>query len=174
MASVTYTIASCSLGYLLVAATSRGICAVRLGDTAADLEVAFLRDYPFAVAQNGTETDTEMAAWIATLQRYLEGQPVALDLPLDVSATTFQQRVWDALRAIPYGETRTYGEIAHSLQQPGGSRAVGHACGANPVALIIPCHRAIRADGGAGGYRWGLTRKQALLALEQGQSRSAV
>ncbi|HLY32779.1 MAG TPA: methylated-DNA--[protein]-cysteine S-methyltransferase, partial [Ktedonobacterales bacterium] len=89
-----------------------------------------------------------------------------LDLPLDVRATAFQRRVWTALQAIPYGETRSYQQIAEAIGQPGAVRAVGQACASNPAALVIPCHRAVRRDGGLGGYRWGLARKRALLARE--------
>ena len=101
------------------------------------------------------------------VMRYLDGRQTALDLPLDVQATAFQWRVWRALQSIPYGETRTYSQIARMLGNPKAQRAVGHACATNPVSLVIPCHRAVRTDGGLGGYRWGLERKERLIAQEK-------
>ncbi|GIL08513.1 MAG: hypothetical protein BroJett033_0240 [Chloroflexota bacterium] len=160
---IHYTIVSCPLGNLLVAATRRGVCAVSLGDTPAYLEAELRADYPAAeIARD----DTDLGEWVAALTAYLEGQEPRLDLPLDVQATAFQWRVWQALRAIPAGETRTYGEIARSIGSPQAARAVGSACANNPVALIIPCHRAVRGDGSLGGYRWGLARKESLLEQE--------
>ena len=98
---------------------------------------------------------------------YLDGEKTGLNLPLDIQATAFQQQVWRMLRTIPYGETRTYQQVAQALGKDGSSRAVGTACGANPVALVIPCHRVLRKDGGLGGYSWGLERKQSLLDMER-------
>ena len=100
----------------------------------------------------------------------VDGTSLARDLPLDLIGTAFQQRVWRMLQAIPEGETRTYGQLAAALGSPGGARAVGSACGKNPVAVIVPCHRVIRDDGSLGGYRWGLARKQELLARERGDA----
>ncbi len=99
--------------------------------------------------------------------QHLDGQQLHLDLPIDIRATAFQHRVWQQLRAIPYGETRSYGEIAERLGLPRGARAVGRACATNPVSLVVPCHRAVRADGDLGGYRWGVDRKKRLLAHER-------
>ena len=107
--------------------------------------------------------------WIAALQEYLAGRRIEIDLPLDVLATAFQWRVWRRLQAIPTGETRTYQQMATDLEQPSASRAVGRACATNPVAPIVPCHRAVRKDGGLAGYRWGLHRKEALLEMERRQ-----
>src|SRR6266576_3403655 len=103
------------------------------------------------------------AATVAALLRYLDGRAEPLDLPLDVRATAFQRRVWEALRRIPYGATRSYAEIARTIGKPSATRAVARACATNPAALVIPCHRVVRADGGLGGYRWGVARKRALL-----------
>lgn len=161
---ISYTIVDSRLGRLLVAATERGVCAVSLHDSDAVLEAELARDYPKAELNRGDSVPQE---WIDALLNFLNGRSRDLNLPLDVQATEFQQRVWDALRAIPYGSTLTYGELASALGYPKtAARAVGHACAVNPVSLAIPCHRAIRNDGGLGGYRWGLDRKRALLAQE--------
>jgi AraC family transcriptional regulator of adaptative response/methylated-DNA-[protein]-cysteine methyltransferase len=106
---------------------------------------------------------------VGAVLRHLSGELPHLELPLDVRATAFQRRVWEHLRTIPYGETRTYQQIAAELGRPGGTRAVGRACATNPVALAVPCHRVVRGDGGLGGYRWGAERKAALLAQERSQ-----
>jgi AraC family transcriptional regulator of adaptative response/methylated-DNA-[protein]-cysteine methyltransferase len=121
-------------------------------------------EYPHAqLARN----DGALIPWVQAVVDYLAGQQVQLDVPLDVQATAFQWRVWEALRAIPYGSTRTYHEIATKVGNPKAARAVGHACATNPVSLVIPCHRAVRAGGGLGGYRWGLERKRRLLTQEK-------
>ncbi|HEX8090121.1 MAG TPA: methylated-DNA--[protein]-cysteine S-methyltransferase [Blastocatellia bacterium] len=165
---ISYTIVDSTLDRLLVAATGRGICAVSLHDADAVLEAELARDYPKAELRR---EDGGLDEWVGALLGYLGGRSSDLDLPLDVPATEFQQKVWDALRAIPYGSTRTYGELAGVLGYPRtAARAVGHACATNPVSLVIPCHRAIRNDGGLGGYRWGLDRKRALLAQERSVS----
>ncbi len=163
---IHYTVVQCPLGYLLVAATARGVCAVSLGDTPNDLEAALHADYP---AASITRDDEDLGEWVGALLAYLEGQEPHLDLPLDVQATAFQWRVWQVLRAIPLGETRSYSAIARAVGSPKAARAVGHACANNPVALVIPCHRAVREDGTLGGYRWGLARKAALLKQEAEQ-----
>jgi AraC family transcriptional regulator of adaptative response/methylated-DNA-[protein]-cysteine methyltransferase len=162
---IEYTTAGGPLGLLLVAATERGVCAVYMGDSDRALEAALSKEYPAAEISRGGGT---IDRWVGALLRHLEGQQPHLDLPLDVQATAFQRRVWEELRAIPYGSTRSYGEIAERLGQPRAARAVGRACATNPVSLVVPCHRAVRDDGGLGGYRWGVERKQRLLALERG------
>jgi len=156
---INYTIIDCSLGRLLVAATERGVCAVSLGDSDAALEAALLNEYPAAEIHHDGAAFSE---WISPLLSYLNGQQPHLNLPLDVQATAFQWRVWETLRAIPYGRTRSYGEIAQAIGNPKAVRAVARACATNPVAVVIPCHRVVREDGGLGGYRWGLERKKAL------------
>jgi AraC family transcriptional regulator of adaptative response/methylated-DNA-[protein]-cysteine methyltransferase len=168
--SIHYATVDCPLGRLLVAATERGVCAVSLGHSDAALEAALLREFPRADIHRN---EAGLRRWINALVRHLDGREPHLDLPLDVQATAFQWRVWEALRAIPYGSTRSYGEIARAIGRPSAVRAVARACATNRVALITPCHRAIREDGGLGGYRWGLKRKQALLAKEREQ-RAAV
>lgn len=169
-ATIGYAVVACALGYLLVAATERGICAVSLGDSVEALEVALVDEYPAADITHDAGTLTQ---WTGAILRHLDGEQPYLDLPLDIQATAFQQRVWEVLRAIPYGSTRSYSEIARSLGKPKAARAVARACAANPVAVVIPCHRAVRKDGDPGGYRWGLARKRALLAQESASSAAA-
>ena len=162
--SIAYTLADSPLGRVMVAATPRGVCFVSLGDDDATLEGELRHDYPAASIQRD---DSALTDWVAAVLHYLRGEEPRLDLPLDIQGTAFQWRVWEALRAIPYGETRTYSEIAALLDNPHGQRAVGRACATNPVSLVIPCHRAMREDGHLGGYRWGLDRKESLLAHER-------
>jgi AraC family transcriptional regulator, regulatory protein of adaptative response / methylated-DNA-[protein]-cysteine methyltransferase len=160
---IGYTIVDCPLGRLLIAATAKGICAICLGDEDAALETALFNEYPAAEIQCD---GVELSQWVGALLRHLRGQEPQLDLPIDVQATAFQWRVWQALRAIPYGSTRSYGEIAEALGDAKAARAVARACATNPVALVVPCHRVIREDGGLGGYRWGMERKRQLLEQE--------
>ena len=173
-ATIRYLVTDSALGGLLVAATTSGICAVKLGDDTGVLTAELQQEFPAAAliaSSPGGETP-EWAAlreWAAVLQEYLAGRITTVDLPLDVLATAFQWRVWRRLQAIPPGDTRTYQEMAADLESPNASRAVGRACSTNPVAPIIPCHRAVRKDGGLAGYRWGLPRKEALLDMERRQ-----
>lgn len=162
--AIAYTITPCSLGFLLVAATAKGICAVRLGDTSPQLEASLRMEFRSATIERD---DVELSQWVEQLLAYLAGQQPHLDLPLDIRATAFQRQVWQALQAIPYGSTRSYSRVAQAIGNPSASRAVARACASNPVALIIPCHRVVREDGNLGGYRWGVERKQALLHQEQ-------
>jgi AraC family transcriptional regulator of adaptative response/methylated-DNA-[protein]-cysteine methyltransferase len=162
--TIGYEIAECPLGRLLVAATERGICAVYLGDADADLTVILRSEFPKAEISEGGD---DMTSTVAAILAHLDGEQPNLDLPLDVQATAFQRRVWDELRRIPYGEQRTYGEIAKALGRPKSARAVGRACASNPASIVIPCHRAVGSDGKLTGYRWGLDRKRKLLEREQ-------
>ncbi len=162
-AEIAYTIADCPLGRLLVAGTTRGVCAVYLGDDDAVLIQALRTEYP--AAEIAPEVGG-LGDWLGVLIAYLEGRTPHPALPLDIQGTAFQRRVWQELIAIPRGETRTYGEIARRLGCAKAARAVGHACATNPVSLIIPCHRVLGRDGSLHGYRWGLDRKQALLERE--------
>lgn len=171
-AIVKYVATESALGGLLVAGTNIGICAVKLGDET-DTLVGELRDeFPAATLRpvdlddDAAETK-ELRKWTTALLDYLDGEQPDIDLPLDVLATAFQWRVWRELQSIPAGETRTYQQLAAVLDHPTASRAVGRACATNPVAPIIPCHRAVRKDGGLAGYRWGLHRKEALLEMER-------
>ena len=162
-AAISYTVAESPLGWLLVAGTTKGLCAVRLGDSPAALEAELASEFP---AAGVTRDDAGLGAPVMALMDYLHGAQPHLDLPLDVRATAFQQQVWRALQAIPAGSTRSYGEVAAAIGRPTAARAVARACATNPVALVIPCHRVIREDGALGGYRWGLERKERLLAQE--------
>lgn len=161
---IRYTIVNSPLGRLLVAATERGICSVCLGDDDAPLETALRGEYSAAEIQRD---EAELSEEVNALLRYLRGQQPYLDLPVDVQATAFQWRVWQELRAIPYGSTRSYSEIAQAIGQPRARRAVARACATNPAALVIPCHRVVRENGDLGGYRWGVERKRRLLEQEQ-------
>lgn len=167
-AVINYTIAPCSLGRLLVAATERGICAVKLGDSDAGLAADLAKEYPAAEIHR---SDSMLSEPVDKLLNYLSGKHPDLQLPLDIQATAFQWQVWENLRAIPYGETRSYGAVAEAMGRPSSVRAVARACATNPVALVIPCHRVIREDQTLGGYRWGLERKEALLKQEKSGKR---
>jgi AraC family transcriptional regulator of adaptative response/methylated-DNA-[protein]-cysteine methyltransferase len=162
---IMYALTESPLGWLLVAGTAKGLCAVRLGDSPAALEAELASEFPAATL---ARDDAGVGAPLAALMGYLRGAAPHLDLPLDVRATAFQQQVWRALQAIPAGSTRSYGEVAAAIGRPTAARAVARACATNPVALVIPCHRVIRGDGALGGYRWGLERKERLLAQEAG------
>jgi AraC family transcriptional regulator, regulatory protein of adaptative response / methylated-DNA-[protein]-cysteine methyltransferase len=160
---VRYAIVDSPLGRLLVGATSRGVCAVKIGSSDARLEADLRAEYPAAGLMTG---DRQLESWTSEIVASL--QPGAPDarLPLDVRATAFQRRVWKALQRIPRGETRSYAEVARDIAQPRASRAVARACATNPVAIVVPCHRVVRADGGLGGYHWGVPRKRGLLEIE--------
>jgi AraC family transcriptional regulator of adaptative response/methylated-DNA-[protein]-cysteine methyltransferase len=162
--NISYTITDCALGRVLVAATERGISAVYMGDHDSDLVAALREEYPNAEIRSGSG---EHPKWVRAIVRHLAGSNPQLDLPTDVVATAFQRRVWEALRNIPMGTTRTYSDVARSIGQPHAIRAVGHACATNPVSLVVPCHRVVRTDGTLGGYRWGLGRKKLLLEREK-------
>jgi AraC family transcriptional regulator of adaptative response/methylated-DNA-[protein]-cysteine methyltransferase len=162
--NISYTIAPCALGRVLVAATKRGISAVYLGDRDSDLVAALRKEYPRAEIRSGSG---EHANWVRAIVRHLAGTNPQLDLPTDVMATAFQRRVWEALRSIPLGSTRTYSEVARSIGQPSAIRAVARACATNPVSIVVPCHRVVRTDGSLAGYRWGIERKQTLLERER-------
>ena len=166
--TITFTCVRSSLGWLLVAATPIGVCAVKLGDSRAALEAGLRHEFPhaaIAVAQSVARQ------WMAAIVAAVERPGVNLDLPLDVRGTAFQWRVWRALQQIPAGETRSYSEIARAIGQPAAVRAVARACATNPVCLVVPCHRVIGKDGALGGYRWGTARKAKLLRREAGRLR---
>jgi len=163
-AAIRYSVVPSPLGTLLVAATERGICKIGLGDSPATLERDLRREFPSAHIARDTG---RMSAWVQTILAHLAGTEPHLDLPLDIRATAFQQKVWAALRKIPYGSTRSYQAVARSIGSPSATRAVARACATNPVALVIPCHRVVREDGDVGGYRWGAERKKVLLQRER-------
>ena len=162
--SLGYAIGASNLGQVLVARSERGLCAILLGDSGASLEAELALRFPGAarLASDAVLTDT-----LQHVIALVEHPSRSLDLPLDIRGTAFQQRVWEALRRIPVGETRSYAEIAQAIERPGAERAVANACGANPLAVAIPCHRVVRRDGSLGGYRWGVERKRDLLTREQ-------
>lgn len=167
---IRYMTAPTTLGRLLVAATERGVCAVTLGDDDVTLEHALNSEYPHSTRTRvrGTRGDADLRAWVTAVRAYLAGAEREIPVPLDVTGTPFQERVWKALQRIPYGETRSYTQIAESIAAPAAVRAVASACARNRVSLVIPCHRVVRGTGALGGYRWGLARKARLLAREHG------
>src|SRR6185503_2842057 len=161
---INYTIVSSSMGRLLVAMTDRGVCAVRMGDSDSDLETDLREEFPQAQI---TRADSALRDPVQKILNHLDNNEPRLDLPIDVRSTAFQRQVWEKLRAIPYGQTVSYGDVAKALGKPGAVRAVGRACATNPVALVIPCHRVVREDKSLGGYRWGLERKKKLIESER-------
>jgi len=163
---IRYTIVDTYLGRMLVAATAQGICSVCFGEEDARLETILGDEYP---AASLSRDDASFKTWVDALLRHLEGAQPRLALPLDLQATAFQLRVWEELRKIPYGETRSYAEVARAMGEPKAVRAVANACASNPAAIVTPCHRVVRSDGQPGGYRWGAPRKQALLARERSE-----
>jgi len=163
---IEYAIVASPLGRLLVGATRRGVSAVYFGESDARLEAVLRKEYPRARISRSLRSSGDLEGWIAKILAYLRGGNSSLDVPTDVPGTPFQRRVWQELRRIPAGATRTYSEIARAIGRPTAIRAVARACATNPVALVGPCHRVVRADGRLAGYRWGLDRKQALLELE--------
>ncbi len=164
---IFYTILDSPLGRMLAAATVRGVCMVSFGDQDAPLEQALQAEYPAAGLVYVAPGEPPLAAHTAALQQHLSGAPLS-ELPLDVQATAFQLRVWEELRRIPYGQTRTYTQVAEAIGSPRAVRAVASACAGNPAAVVTPCHRVLRRDGSLGGYRWGLERKKKLLEQEKG------
>jgi AraC family transcriptional regulator, regulatory protein of adaptative response / methylated-DNA-[protein]-cysteine methyltransferase len=165
---IIYTIANCGLGRLLVAATERGICSVALGDTDAELTAGLFAEYPNAsIDGKDSSISSTLNLWLDKVLAGLNGQTPHIDLPLDIQATAFQWRVWEELRRIPFGQTRSYQQIAEAIGKPKAARAVASACASNRAALIIPCHRVIRGDKSLGGYRWGMERKKKMLRQEQ-------
>ena len=163
-ASIRCGYARTPLGWLAVAATARGICAIELGATRAELAERIGRRFGRATLVGA---DPELDAWLAAVAAFVAAPTGRLDLPLDVRGTAFQQRVWRALQAIPSGATLSYGELARRVGMPRGARAVARAVATNPLAVAIPCHRVVAGDGGIGGYRWGVERKRKLLARER-------
>ncbi|MUL37758.1 bifunctional DNA-binding transcriptional regulator/O6-methylguanine-DNA methyltransferase Ada [Gloeocapsopsis dulcis] len=161
---IRYTSANSPLGYLTIAATKRGICSVKLGDDLAKLENELHNEFCHASLHRA---DEELQEWTQALINYLSGKLSLSELPYDVKATAFQIQVWEALKQIPFGTTVSYSDVACSIGHPTAIRAVARACATNPIALIIPCHRVLPKAGGLGGYRWGVSRKQALLEMEQ-------
>lgn len=175
-AHIDYVVAKTSLGYLLVAATERGVCAVTLGDDPTTLEVVLANEYPAAIRQRvasgespmmpNAAPSSQLASWVSDIVASIEGRRAGSELPLDLRATAFQWKVWRELQKIPAGETRSYSEVAAAIGSPKAVRAVASACAQNRVALVIPCHRVLRRGGELGGYRWGIERKRQLIEKE--------
>jgi AraC family transcriptional regulator of adaptative response/methylated-DNA-[protein]-cysteine methyltransferase len=161
--TITYTIVPCSLGYLMVAMTPRGVCKISFDDNQDALNADLIGEFAQATI---IRDDDRLMPFITPIIAYLDAHHTHLDLPLDIIATSFQRRVWEIVRQIPYGETRSYDQIAMLLGQPTASRAVARACATNPVALAIPCHRVVRKNGDLAGYRWGIQRKRIILQME--------
>ena len=164
-ARIEFALGQCSLGAVLVARSARGVCAISLGDDPEALLRALQDRFPRADLVGG---DAEFEHLVARVVGFIEAPRLGLALPLDVRGTAFQQRVWDALRRIPPGETASYAQVAAAIGAPASARAVASACASNPLAVAIPCHRVVRSDGGLSGYRWGVARKRELLARERG------
>ena len=163
---IDYTIVDSPLGRLLVGATDRGISALYLGESDATLRTAIEKEYPRAELRRDDDGPDSLGEWVEKILAHLRGQKPHLDLPTDVQATAFQRRVWEELRRIPYGTTRTYTQVARAIGNPAAVRAVARACATNPVSVVVPCHRVVREDGNLAGYRWGIGRKQTLLDHE--------
>lgn len=163
---IRFTIAETPIGRMLLAATERGICSIQFGDSDQALESALRSEYTQAEI---VRADRPLAARVRAIRDRIRGENGG-SLPLDIRATAFQRQVWEQLQAIPSGGTRSYSEIAKRIGKPRAARAVARACATNPVAVAIPCHRVVREDGQLGGYRWGIERKEKLLAMEKGNS----
>ncbi|MGI9430992.1 MAG: methylated-DNA--[protein]-cysteine S-methyltransferase [Myxococcota bacterium] len=163
-ASIDYRVRACSLGRLLVAGTSRGVCYVRFGEQDGELRGRLEDEFPYA--RFCEVADGDVSRWSDFVAAYIEGSATRVDVPLDVRGSAFQRRVWRALREIPRGETRSYSEVALALGSPKGARAVARACATNPVVVVTPCHRVVERTGGLGGYSGGVARKRALLRTE--------
>lgn len=166
-ASIRYTCTDSPLGRMLIAATERGLCAIQFADSDGELEQGLKHEFPFA---NRRRDDHAIESWKQDLLCQMQGQKLNSSLPLDIQATAFQRRVWSYLQSIPFGATRSYGQVAEAIGQPKATRAVARACATNPVAVAIPCHRVVREDGDLGGYRWGIERKETLLELERAET----
>jgi AraC family transcriptional regulator of adaptative response/methylated-DNA-[protein]-cysteine methyltransferase len=167
---IRFAVGPCALGEILVAASERGVCAILMGDDAESLLRDLQDRFPAATLMGG---DASFEQWVAQVVGFVEAPALGLRLPLDIRGTAFQQRVWQALQAIPAGQTASYSEVAERIGAPKAVRAVASACAANALAVAIPCHRVVRQDGSLSGYRWGIERKRALLACERAQADGA-
>jgi AraC family transcriptional regulator, regulatory protein of adaptative response / methylated-DNA-[protein]-cysteine methyltransferase len=163
-AAIRYACSDSPLGRMLIAATDRGICSIQFGRTDGELLAGLKREFPFAVRK---QDDGGLESWVEALLQHMTGKDLGSALPLDIRATAFQRRVWAYLQTIPFGRTKSYSQVAKQIGQPSAVRAVARACAANPVAVVIPCHRVVRQNGSMGGYRWGIERKKMLLEMER-------
>ena len=162
--TIQYAMVASPLGRVLVAATPRGLCAVRFGESASELERELREEFSAAEIRRD---DAALQPYVQPLLASLRGEDTTIDLPLDIRATAFQKRVWEALRTIPAGETRSYTDVARTIGNPKAVRAVARACASNPVAVVVPCHRVVSKSGESSGYRWGVERKKKLLEQER-------
>lgn len=160
---IRYAIDRCSLGWVLAGADDKGLCSIELGDNADSLRSALQSRFPGATLEHASDN---LGGRLPKVVRLIDALQSGLDLPLSIQGTGFQQRVWEALRAIPAGQTVSYAELAAKVGSPKAVRAVAGACAANRLAVVIPCHRVVRSDGNLSGYRWGVERKRTLLARE--------
>ncbi len=160
---ILYSIMDTPLGMLILAATDHGICSIKFGDSEKELANELKTEFPLAEIE---KHHGELTVWLVELEKYFSRESREINVPLDAKATAFQLKVWSELRKIPFGETRSYSQIAEAIGQPSAARAVASACARNPVAVVTPCHRVVHSDGSVSGYRWGLERKKALLLHE--------
>ena len=165
-AAIRYTCADSPLGRMLIASTERGICSIQFARSDGELMEGLKREFPFAARKRD---EGGLQSWVGALLKHMRGKNLDSSslLPLDIRATAFQRRVWAYLQSIPFGETKSYSQVARAIGRPSACRAVARACATNPVAVAIPCHRVVREDGSMGGYRWGIERKKALLEMER-------
>ncbi len=168
--AISYASGETALGRVMIGATDRGLCFVQFGDSESELLNRLRTEYPGAALNPmDARQKTQFDAWMQALRSHLDGAVPAPELPLDLRGTAFQMKVWNYLCRIPSGEVRAYAEVARAIGHPKAVRAVASACAANRVALLVPCHRVIRGDGGLGGYKWGIERKRTLLDQERAQ-----
>ncbi|HET6603315.1 MAG TPA: bifunctional DNA-binding transcriptional regulator/O6-methylguanine-DNA methyltransferase Ada [Xanthomonadaceae bacterium] len=166
--TISFAVAPTPLGPAMLGATDRGLCYLQFGDDQDQLLAQLRAEYPQAtIERSPAEADAPFADWVAALAAHLAGTAPRPELPLDIRGTAFQMRVWSFLQSIPSGQVRAYAEVAEAIGAPRAARAVAGACAANRIAVLIPCHRVVRGDGGLGGYRWGLARKRTLIDLER-------
>jgi AraC family transcriptional regulator, regulatory protein of adaptative response / methylated-DNA-[protein]-cysteine methyltransferase len=166
-AKIRYAIVATPLGRMLAAVTERGLCAVRFAETAGELERDLRQEFHAAEVHRD---DKALREYVEPLLAAIRGEKTSIDLPLDIRATGFQRKVWETLKKIPSGETRSYTDVAREIGEPSAVRAVARACASNPVAVAVPCHRVVRSDGELAGYRWGIERKKKLLERERAAS----
>jgi len=166
--TVRFATTNSPVGRVLLAATDAGVCALSLGDSDKQLEAGLRAMFPQATVRRAA---ADLAPWVDELRRHLAGAHPHIALPLAARATAFQRRVWDALLHIPYGETRSYKQVAEAIGAPTAVRAVARACATNPIAVLVPCHRVVGSDGALTGYAGGLHRKKMLLVAERGGAR---
>jgi AraC family transcriptional regulator of adaptative response/methylated-DNA-[protein]-cysteine methyltransferase len=172
--AISYATLDTPAGLMMIGATDRGVCFVQFGDAESELLAALKQEYAAAhIAPVREPGNPQLQRWVDAIAAHLAGHQPHLDLPIDIRASAFQMRVWNCIRTIPYASVASYGEIAAAIGSPKSSRAVAQACAANVAAIVIPCHRVIRGDGGLGGYRWGVARKRALIDRERKHFRNA-